>query len=134
MGAGLVDAGETPEQAALRELREETGYTGATHPSMDLAPRASYGYVDDAGTVVGVSPTACYEPGLTSSTCAVVQILVRCNQPRPFMLLLHTHIYSIYSYMHPSIQIDGNLESNKNPRPGTLNRYNCVRSWTCLSI
>jgi ADP-ribose pyrophosphatase len=24
--AGLIDAGETPEQAAIRELKEETGY------------------------------------------------------------------------------------------------------------
>jgi ADP-ribose pyrophosphatase len=27
--AGLIDAGETPEQCALRELKEETGYVGA---------------------------------------------------------------------------------------------------------
>lgn len=26
--AGLVDEGETPEQAAIRELHEETGYVG----------------------------------------------------------------------------------------------------------
>ncbi|KAI1504843.1 NUDIX domain-containing protein [Biscogniauxia marginata] len=30
--AGLVDAGETVEQAALRELREETGYVGEVVP------------------------------------------------------------------------------------------------------
>lgn len=26
--AGLIDAGETPAQCALRELKEETGYVG----------------------------------------------------------------------------------------------------------
>lgn len=56
--SGLVDAGETAEQAALRELKEETGYRG---------------------TVVGVSPDTCYEPGLTSATCAVVQVLIDGN-------------------------------------------------------
>lgn len=28
--AGIIDAGETPEQAAIRELKEETGYTTAS--------------------------------------------------------------------------------------------------------
>ena len=26
--AGLIDAGETPEECAVRELKEETGYVG----------------------------------------------------------------------------------------------------------
>jgi 8-oxo-dGTP pyrophosphatase MutT (NUDIX family) len=28
--AGIIDAGQTPEQAAVRELKEETGYTSAS--------------------------------------------------------------------------------------------------------
>lgn len=31
--AGLIDAGETAEQAAVRELKEETGYVGTVSES-----------------------------------------------------------------------------------------------------
>ncbi|KAK8117677.1 ADP-ribose pyrophosphatase [Apiospora kogelbergensis] len=37
--AGLVDAGETPEEAAVRELREETGYVGTVIPDRSGGPR-----------------------------------------------------------------------------------------------
>ncbi len=53
--AGLVDEGETPERTAVRELREETGYTGE---------------------VVNTRPTAFSSPGMTSETVTLVEMVV----------------------------------------------------------
>jgi 8-oxo-dGTP pyrophosphatase MutT (NUDIX family) len=53
MCIGLIEAGETPEVAALRELHEETGYHGK---------------------VISVGPLIPYEPGLTNSGTRMVQV------------------------------------------------------------
>lgn len=53
--AGLVDAGETASQAALRELREETGYEG---------------------TVVKESPIVMADPGMSSANMRFVTVSV----------------------------------------------------------
>ncbi|MGK5091332.1 NUDIX hydrolase [Deltaproteobacteria bacterium TL4] len=53
--AGLIDACETPEQAALRELREETGYIGR---------------------VLETSPKLFVSPGLLSESCYLVFVEV----------------------------------------------------------
>ena len=39
--AGIIDKGETPEQAAIRELQEECGYTSASEKPMDSGCSAS---------------------------------------------------------------------------------------------
>ncbi|XP_061570202.1 ADP-sugar pyrophosphatase isoform X1 [Cololabis saira] len=54
--AGLIDEGENAEAAALRELKEETGYKGE---------------------VVGVTPVTCLDPGL--SNCTTQMVLVNIN-------------------------------------------------------
>ena len=54
--AGLIDASETPEEAALRELKEETGYENAR--------------------VLSVSPTIAADPGLTNANMALVMVEV----------------------------------------------------------
>ncbi|CAL8242406.1 unnamed protein product [Merluccius merluccius] len=51
--AGLIDEGESAEAAALRELKEETGYKGE---------------------VVGVTPVTCLDPGLSNCTTNIVMV------------------------------------------------------------
>jgi 8-oxo-dGTP pyrophosphatase MutT (NUDIX family) len=57
--AGLIDHGETPEKTALRELQEETGYTGA---------------------VTRVSPPLCTSAGITSEIIYMVDIDITGRQ------------------------------------------------------
>ncbi|XP_014877968.1 ADP-sugar pyrophosphatase [Poecilia latipinna] len=51
--AGLIDEGETAAVAALRELKEETGYKGE---------------------VVGVTPVTCLDPGLSNCTTQIALV------------------------------------------------------------
>ncbi|KAF3911908.1 hypothetical protein ABW21_db0206412 [Orbilia brochopaga] len=57
--AGLIDEGETPEAAAIRELKEETGYEG---------------------TVVSISPTIVSDPGMTNANMQHVTVEVQLNE------------------------------------------------------
>lgn len=53
--AGLVDSGEAPEAAAIRELKEETGYTG---------------------TIEAVWPTTPSSPGLTGEVFHMIEMVI----------------------------------------------------------
>ena len=57
--AGLIDAGESPESSAERELLEETGFTGK---------------------VTSISPLLCTSPGLTSETVYMVNMEITGEQ------------------------------------------------------
>ncbi|KAK0279095.1 hypothetical protein LTR35_008830 [Friedmanniomyces endolithicus] len=64
--AGLIDEGETPEQAAVRELKEETGYEGKVSevsPTLSNQP----GLTNANHQVLDCSPTMVADPGLTTA-------------------------------------------------------------------
>lgn len=68
--AGLIDEGETPEQAAVRELKEETGYEGkvcSQSPSLSCQP----GLTNANMQVLDCSPTIVSDPGLTNANMQV---------------------------------------------------------------
>ncbi|XP_062338618.1 ADP-sugar pyrophosphatase [Osmerus eperlanus] len=58
--AGLIDEGESAEAAALRELKEETGYKGE---------------------VVGVTPVTCLDPGLSNCTTQIIMVNINGDDP-----------------------------------------------------
>uniref|UniRef100_A0A671XDM8 ADP-sugar pyrophosphatase n=1 Tax=Sparus aurata TaxID=8175 RepID=A0A671XDM8_SPAAU len=57
--AGLIDEGESAEAAALRELKEETGYKGE---------------------VVGVTPVTCLDPGLSNCTTQIIMVNINGDE------------------------------------------------------
>lgn len=62
--AGLIDADETPETAALREMKEETGYTGK---------------------IVDITPTIVSDPGLATANMqfAVMEVQLKEGDEEP---------------------------------------------------
>ena len=58
--AGLIDEGETPEQAAIRELREETGYVGE---------------------VTETSPVMYNDPGFCNTNLRMVHVSIDMSLP-----------------------------------------------------
>ena len=60
MPAGLIDAGESVDVAALRELKEETGYSGK---------------------IVSKTPTIFNDPGFTNTNLSLVTVEVDITAP-----------------------------------------------------
>lgn len=70
--AGLIDEGETPEQAAVRELKEETGYAGKV--GFANLKRISNS-TNEPRQVSSSSPALSSQPGMTSAN-----MVVRCHR------------------------------------------------------
>lgn len=62
--AGLIDEGESPQDAALRELREETGFVG-----------------DETKVQPLISPQVCTSPGISDGSAHCVLVEVNLDNP-----------------------------------------------------
>ncbi|KAI7246511.1 hypothetical protein KC343_g10260 [Hortaea werneckii] len=77
--AGLIDEGESPEQAAIRELKEETGYEGkVSHVSPSVCNQP--GMTNATHQVIDCSPTVVSDPGLTTANMQMVTMEVNLKE------------------------------------------------------
>ena len=76
--AGLIDPGESPAVAALRELKEETGYVATVRTDGALSLRRARADAGCLAQVRSVSPAACMSPGLTNESVHLVHGALRC--------------------------------------------------------
>eukprot|EP00512_Aurantiochytrium_limacinum_P013056 CAMPEP_0171569656 /NCGR_PEP_ID=MMETSP0961-20121227/2480_1 /TAXON_ID=87120 /ORGANISM="Aurantiochytrium limacinum, Strain ATCCMYA-1381" /LENGTH=257 /DNA_ID=CAMNT_0012123999 /DNA_START=75 /DNA_END=844 /DNA_ORIENTATION=- len=96
--AGLVDEGETAEEAALRELREETGYIGSNPQATPIVPA---------------------DAGMTNSMLQFVQVHVDMSLPenkRPKQELEETE--SIQTHYVPRSELREVINNPRLLRPG----------------
>jgi ADP-ribose pyrophosphatase len=78
--AGLIDEGETPEECALRELKEETGYTGqVVNGEFGVTPIMFNGTCILPGNVcssVISNASVCTDPGFCTTNLRMVHVTI----------------------------------------------------------
>lgn len=91
--AGLIDAGESPEECAVRELKEETGYVGVAE---ETSPVMYNGMFVDSGSHL-------------SFLFFFFGWLIRCPGSDPG--LCNTNLNMVH------VRVDMTLPENQNPKP-----------------
>lgn len=101
--AGLVDAGEQPEQAALRELREETGYIGTltSHCSPSPSPFAS------SASLATAAANSTKKKSKSNKTPVPPATPVMYNDPG----FCNTNLVMVH------VDVDMSLPENRDPKP-----------------